>query len=379
MPLITLCFVFWFAFCVYRGYKKGLWASLASLAALIAAYVASILWGSSLANQIQGLVGNPILENALAYVLVYFLVYLLVAGLLSVVMKRFRAGERRLAIAGAVFGGGVGALSGLIVIWALSFLYAALKLNPEINTPASMDSVMQGAPSLQQAAGALVGKASGMGAEAAGADPLQAGMLKKVVEQPYQSLQNMQRLGKSAELKSFLSDKQVQLALTRGNADELTDLYAFQQLVKMPELADLRQLALEQSQKEGGSELRDADKYLATRVSDVWQRVQALRGDEQFQAVLEDPEIQQLFKQQDYLSLMNNEKMQVLVQRVLNEEPLSAAGAERGMEGEPALEGEPVSSLEMENPELEGVNTVYKWRDADGKLHFSNLPPEDQE
>ncbi|SMF45613.1 Uncharacterized membrane protein, required for colicin V production [Alteromonadaceae bacterium Bs31] len=369
MPIIAICFTFWMLFCAYRGYKKGLWISLASLLSLVAAYAASLLWGASLGVLLEAYAGNVLVAKAMGYMLVYVLVYLASTLVLSALIKKLGAQQRPLAVMGALFGGGVGALSGLVLLWALSFLYAALKLNPELEAPASLDKAMAGSPQLQRVAGALVSEASGFGAQAAGVEPLQAGMLKQMVRQPVASLQNMQNLGKSRELKNFLSDRQVQIALTRGNVDELTELSAFQGLVSMPEMADLRQLALDQAQKTGGGGLRDADRYLAGEISGVWQKVQNLKDDKQFKAALADPEIQKMFKQQDYFALINNKKMQALVQRVLNETSAAKLKASKQSTIE-SLPNAPAKEPGSETKE------VYQWQDNEGTIHFSDSPPE---
>jgi|GEM_PF-2660843 len=401
MSLVAVIFVFWVLYSAYRGYRRGLWFGLFSLFAFIAAYAASFIWGPSLGVVIKGYGVGTVLAYAMGYFLSYSLVYIAV-GLLP---RWIFAGQLTQLSSqpwpGALLGGVVGGVSGLVFVWAFSFLQVALNFSPSgmhsdaySAEPASavkdseqpLTEVKQPSETavLQEVAATLMGEASRWGARAAGVDALQADIVGTMVAAPQQSLRDMQALSRSAELKAFLVDQSVQAQLQANNLDALIESEPFQSLIHLPELSQLRQLALQEVQSRDGraeSGLREADMYIAGRLSTAWRRMEALADDPIVQEIMQDQNIKVLVEKQDIPGLLGNSKVRSLLGLVLEGE-VDGVELNHALERTPRDESGDVqshnadASLGESKPSLESVPAnVYKWRDSHGQVRYSDKPP----
>jgi len=354
--MISTLYVVWVGLSAYLGWRKGLWVALVSLVGMLVAYAATLIWGRAFGEFLAGYGFSGITAYVAGYTGVYVLVYALVVVLPRILLKKQQG---NLALAGAILGTVTGALSGLVVVWALSFLAATASVSPRA-LPPKVTQVIAEPAVVKTVAGKVMGGAVNLGSQALGADRLQADIAQRFVESPDKTLQTVQSLGQSEQLRRFLANDLVRQALNRGNAYELRDQSAFQSLVELPALGELRQLVLARvQQQDPQAGLQDADLYVAERITTVWQRTQKLRNRPEVRAILEDREVQQLIEQQNIVALMRHPKVQQLIPLVADGSKALGPGSEQ-------------------SDTAESGARIYQWRDEQGQVHFSDSPPGEQ-
>ncbi|WP_075188360.1 CvpA family protein [Teredinibacter haidensis] len=363
MSWISLIFVAWIGVCAFRGFRRGFWLSLLALLGVIAAYATSLLWGAGLSQRLMTWGWPPLLAYCGGFTGIYLLAYLLVAELPRLLLAALFTKTSRLPWLGAFLGTCVGVVSGLLMVWAFSFVQASLQLS---KAPVMADSPLTDRDKVVAIAAKAVGEASRMGALVAGVDPLQAEVLGKLAREPQKLMRNLQALGESDQLKQFLSSSESQRYMREGNLDGLIESPGFQGIINLPELADLRQFALAEVKSDGDDEagLREADIFIASRMALAWQRVHAMRNDSRVQDIVKDEQVQQMIESRDIPGLLMNAKVQSLMGLVM-------AGEIATVEREPRLMMEKIpTAVNLD------ASVLYRWRDSEGRVRYSDEAPE---
>lgn len=362
MSYVTLALVIWVLFSAYRGYRKGLWHTLLGLLGFVAAYGASFLWGGAFAQLLANNGVNAGLSYLLGYTLVYFAVYYLVTLVPGLLIKHLFPGLSSQPWPGAVAGAGLGTATGLVCIWAFSLLQASMNLGKPDQPDQWKNTAVVGI------AGKMMAQATRVGGRAAGMDPLQVEVLATLSEAPDQALQDIQALGASPQLQRFLNDRQSQSYLRSGNLDGVIESPPFQSLIQMDELADIRQLALVEARKQDESAgLREADLYVAERLSLAWQRMDAMRNDPQVQALLSDPEVRDLLERRDIPALAADPRVRQLLEKVMATDEFQVAEA-------PQTETDTRFGAADEDTPVQPA--IYRWVDDSGRVRYTDDAPE---
>lgn len=376
MSVITMLFVAWIAYSAFRGYRRGLWVTLLSLLGFVAAYATSFLWGQDVANALRGWGFVPSVAYSVAFVGIYFLVYLCVAELPRVFFKAGFARVSRLVVPGAVLGGTVGILSGLVFVWAFGLMQAALNIKGGA-AEGEPEALLEMTPApVEKLARKVMSEASRFGAQAAGASPLQAQMVAKFAAAPEKSLQDIHQISQSPELQGFITSAETQRYMNERNLHGLIESPAFQQLITMPALADMRQLAVDEARSANSDAgLREGDMYIAAQLTHAWRRMNDMRNDPRVKGVLEDSEIKALIEKRDIAGLMMHKKVQVLMGVVMEGGAAAAVDDVTRVDGRDTESvGETLESIPAATPEPQ---RLYQWRDASGKVRFSDKSPDD--
>ena len=101
---------------------------------------------------------------------------------------------------------------------------------------------------------------------------------------------------------------------------------------------------------------------LSTTMSEVWQRTSRVKNSEEFQSLASDPDFQLALQSKYPILLLSNPQLQQLTQLIIS--------------GELTHQIAPDSSLSPPTP----PSAIYKWRDTQGKIHYTNeAPPEGAE
>lgn len=378
MSIITLLFIIWIAYSAFRGFRRGLWLTLLSVLGFVAAYAVSFIWGQDASRGLQGLGLAPFPAYCVAFVGIYFLVYLSVVEIPRATFRVWFSDGNRLAVPGAVLGCAVGMLSGLLFVWTFGLIQVALNAKGGAVEVASEPLVEKTPAAVEKLASKMMSEASRLGAKAAGASPLQAHMVAKFTAAPEKSLQDIRRLSQSPELKAFITSTEAQRYMNTGNLYGLIESPDFQQLITLPALADIRQLAVDEarnSDRDAG--LREGDMYIAAQLTQTWRRMNDMRNDPRVKGILEDPEIKTLVEKRDIAGLMAHSKVQLLIGVVMDGKVASVDVA-RVNESDNASAGDHIESIPIApntTPTSE-PKRLYQWRDSSGKVRFSDERPD---
>jgi len=323
----------------WRGYRQGVWLALARIIALIVGYGVAYFFADDAAAWVQQ---NTRVQGMAAWLVcaigLFLVVSTLVGALLSWLQRRQnRYGVRPLwsSVLGALTGGFIGAVMGLAAVYAVGFVRDTLPADvPGSRTaadePAAIETV---ARDLAARALTWIGDAP--------ADAPEAKLSAALVREPQTVVRNAQELARSDEVASLVNDPAARDVLTGGDVDAITALPAFKRLLDNPNLQALLATA--------GIEQDDA--AIEQSLSGLLTRFAVLQTDAKVQALLNDPELQAQAQSGNPAALLNDPRVMELVQRVLNNNEL--------------------------NPDIAPDDTVYRWVDEAGEVHYGDKPPND--
>ena len=196
-------------------------------------------------------------------------------------------------------------------------------------------------------------------------NPEVAKLSAAIIETPAEVSQHAQQLISSDDLQALLADPQNQAVMDSGDVDALRQLPAFQQLVKNPDLLALAKSAGMLTDAAGNNVSSDA--ILATRMIEIWGRVQRVKNDERVQEILGDPEFQQKVQSGNPIDMLTNPRLLELADIIFSNPatPDTAAGGESG-------EAQAEDSLPKAS---EKATQIYSWTDENGQPHISDIKP----
>ncbi|WP_179957583.1 CvpA family protein [Exilibacterium tricleocarpae] len=351
MDISLLVFIIAVVFFGYRGYRRGLGASLSRIFGLLAGYACAILFTPSLAALLEARTGlQGLVTYAVAGMILFFGGTLLVSLVFSLFGRLLRSGEGQSlasSVGGGITGALVGAVVGLALVWGISFIR---ELQPAAVASQQVPVVAAPPSAIERVARQAAGGAVAVAVDAVSDTPEVARATKALLESPAETTGQMQRLMRSEELRQFLNDSRSQALMNAGDAVALTRQAGFQQLYQNPDLQGLI--------KAGGLPA-DNPEQLAAHFSRLWRRAQQVKDDPQLQAILQDPEFQEQIKSGNPATLWTNPKVQQIAEIVYaagsaDLPPPVAAPA-------PVQPGPPVE--------------IHRWVDSEGRVHFSDEPP----
>lgn len=340
--MVNLIFALWVGFAAWRGYRAGWLSMVLGLLAFVLAYLVCFLGTGALAQvfRAQGL--NALYAFALAALLLFCGTTFLVAALPRWLLARsgYLRGSKS-SFGGALLGLVSGCVSGLLILWVYGLLKAALAMPME-------------ATRIEKQANKIVGAVVEQGMEAAGTQGVGASATKVLFSEPETFVTSLKSLAGSPELKAFFSNAQVQNLMNNNDVDGLVNTPAFDAL------ASHEGMQVFLAKQHTSSRL--ARRELATELTRVWQRIQVLKNDPEIIQILNDDEVKKLIEQNNPVALLHNKKIQILIERVMDEELSSGNSA-------------PVGKLEVnsdaEVTKNENVD-IYEWRDDQGDIQFSD-------
>lgn len=365
MPIITVIFVLWLGYSLWRGYQKGFWLTTVDLLALICAYIACVIWGP----QVNDMLGFNGVAMLFGYGLVYLLVVLCVGVLPGWLLRRAIKQEHRMARSGAALGALTGVVSGLAGVWVYQLLLAAMQLGGGASEPLLAEPV--GADRLlQNVAGDMMGSVSRAATASVETDPLTKALAVQLAEKPAETLADVRILGRSAELEALLQSSQAQAAIQAADSDALAETKEFKAFAGHPALAATREQMLTDlpEKAEGGTaaESKLADRELAASVAQLWRKADHLRHDPEVLDLMTDPDIRQMLDEKKLTDLLLHPKGRQLVERVMKAPAAT----------EPTATPEPTADQGVQKKAPLQDAPSYRWVDENGMTHFSDNPPE---
>jgi len=401
MGLVTVIFLVIAAFFCWRGYQKGFVKSISRLMSWAIAYPAAIFFTKPLAKWV---VHYTPLDGLVAYFVAGSSIFLVVSLLVELLLKAAaRAIPQSDAVAtsskvgGASIGLVMGTLLGLLVVYAIGVtkkpdiqpVQNSVANNSEIDRDATTRDLGAPVPQIKDLARArdsfieasakkLISTAAASAADIAFDDPAATQVTRAFMEDPQTMLSHVQQAANNGKMKLLLENEDVQSLLTTGDVNALMRNQEFQNVMNDP---DIQALLATADTAESGSRGQQA---AAEKMVAAWRRVDTLKHDPRIIAIVQDPEFQAQLNSPNKMQLMMNPKLNQLTEIIFSSETLAANGMSRyqiqdlDQSGRDAnympIDTTPDTAPADNNPDDHAPVPIYRWTDAQGKVHYSDKP-----
>ena len=347
------------AFFAYRGYKKGLLRSLSRVLSLLAGYTASILFTEQVSAiltshfQLEGFVS--FIAAALGLFITAGIAVSIIFWIITRLMPAQETPSTASAFGGLAIGSMVGVIVAIIAVWSFTFV-RDFRGSPELDELAQTDR-----SNIETLSNRVAGKAVTTAMSLGSVNPEVARLSASIIETPAEVSLHARQLMDSDDLQALLADPQTQAVMDSGDTNALRQLPAFQQLVKNPDFLALAKSAgilTDDAENNGPSEA-----ILATRMIDIWGRVQRVKNDARVQEILGDPEFQQKVTSGNPIDMLTNPRLLELANIIFSDTtaPDATDDAQSG------------DSL----PKASAKETrIYSWTDDNGQIYISDVKPE---
>lgn len=302
MDVSLVLFIVVVTFFAYRGYQKGLLRSLSRIFSLLAGYTASILFTEQVSAlltsqfQLQGIVS--FIAAALGLFIVAGISVSIVFRLIEALMPASETPSTASSCGGLATGLMVGAIIAITVVWAFTFV------RDFGGSPALDKLAPSGQSKIETMANRIAGKAVTTAMSLGSVNPEVARLSATIIETPAEISLHAQRLIHSGDLQALLTDPRNQSVLDSGDVKALQQLPAFQQLINNTDFLALAKAAGMLNDDATGN--RSSETILATRMIEIWERMQRVKNDARVQEILSDPQFQQQVQSGNPLDLLTN-------------------------------------------------------------------------
>lgn len=401
MDISLIVFCVTVAFFAYRGFRRGLGASLSRILGLLAGYGVAIIFTPSLSAWLQA---ETELQGIAVFLLAGISLFLgggLLVSLMFSLVARLFVKKQTLSTASSVGGGVVGILAGIVIgltlVWGLDFLQTlqfaknaentafaeqkSQKTTTDDSKPASENPVVRDTRvadgrdkknAIEKAAAYVAGSAVTVAAQAMNISPEMSQASKALIQSPGQTVVQMQRLFKSEPLTTLLNERHSQTLLQQGNTRAVVQLPAFQRLIEHPDFSGLMQAAGLSVQSE---------EQIAVQLSRLWRRAQQVKNNPQLQDIMSDPAFLEQLQSGNPFALLTNPKLQTLADIVYTsgiQEPVTQPGEFSSESASDFMTGDTTRSVPV-IPDADRASTtakpetkIYRWVDDQGRVHYSD-------
>ncbi len=352
--IIFFFIVLWFA---WRGFSQGLAVAASRIAALIFSYVATFLFVGQTIKLIESNTSyEGVVVVALAGTLTFILAFVLLSIIFSVVISlgkldKTKEGKIRLPAVGAVFNGAVGIVMGLLAVWCFLLLEQGVKIKSGKSTEPRAETWVSNAANGMVGYGIqwLIGLNN---KDNQGKPSMATDLAEYVSENPVRGLQDINSVMKNKNMRTLMTDPNVVKKMKEGRVNELMKEEAFKELTQDPAIKRLMNAELK-----GASEKEKQEK-MASLMTGVMQGVDRMKGDEKFQAAINNPEVQKALQSGSVVELLKNGEIKNLI-GLIGDMDLSVKGPDKG---------------NQESKQSSSQSEIIKWQDENGRWHFSNTP-----
>ena len=343
------------ALLAYSGYRKGWQSVIARLFGLAAAYAGALLLTGPVVTL---LLAQGIDYGVLGYIAIglglFISCYLLI--FFSIRALAYQLHETDGAIPGAILNGLFGAALGLLLVWGAIQVWAPL---PKQQNPFEQFAARSVGGLFANIVGVYFERAdettnSEPEPSPSAAQQTSQQLAKALISQPGKAVQQVRAVNESGLLQHAFQDQAMQLLMEQGKVKQLTRSETIQELAKHEAMIDLMQ----------DSGLIDADtshnevaETLSLTMTEVWQRTAGVQHSPEFQAIVNDPDFQTLLKSKNPLRIMASDHFNRLTSLIMSGEHTS--GFIAGIRSEANRAPSP----------------VYKWRDSNGEIHYTDTSP----
>ena len=360
--ILSICVLF----CAFRAYKKGLWLTLLSVIAIVIAYVVSFIWGLPFASVLEAAGLNTLLAFPLALLLIFSFTVAFMTYIPPLIFPRMKSMDDRQQKVGAVFGGFMGVLIGLVTIWGFTTASSLLALKANTDDRIPLEFTKEDTDILASAASSLMSNAVRAGVNTVSDDAQKANAAAAFVAAPDEFAFAAQQVAQAPELKEFWLDGEAQFLMAHNDVEGVLANSKFKALMDVPGMQE----TLLQAVTKEGIVTEHGERYLAENMSYVWRRIRFLRSDPRLVAIVEDPEVKALIEKQNPMSLAANKKIQSLVKIVMEENDMENFDFSQDLESTPVPQKRKAPQQENKNT---APVTIYKWKDDKGKTRYTDL------
>jgi len=348
MDISLIIFIVVIAIAAFRGYKSGIFVIVSRIVSIAFAYLAAILLTENFAHWLQQI--SPI-KGLFAYAVAGIILFTITSVLLSFIFSwlskkvTIETGQRSKtsAVAGGIFGGVVGGFVGVLAIWFVATFQGILqvKRGQEISYSSFQKTSQE----------IIKGAIEGVAEVVSDHSDIASGTAE-LLSNPAENIQHFNRLSQQGVLRNLLQDGVVRTALDSQNSDALFNSTAFQQLVNNDDFIALtKSLDLSEVKNE-------REKQLALKITNTWAQINQVQNNQEYLEIIQDPEIKQSLQSGDVLKLLNNEKIERLLQ-IISSSNIPEIPYQTGS-------GDNVEQVTNQKKK------IYRWVDKNGKIHYSD-------
>lgn len=345
------------AFCA-RGFFLGFPRVAVRLLALVAGYLVVIPGASPAGDWLDKHTALEGFAPIIVAMLVLFIgtVSMIVAlGALAIHFTRVRGDSSGARAGGAALNSVFGTVVALVAVWFSAQAYAALYPGEPFSTSG-----------VQRLADRTMSHVFSRLALRGNPDkPEQAETAGRIAAHSVETMQDLRYLSDSGRLHELFLDPQVRKAMRRGDTGRVVRSEPFQALGRDQRFRDLM---LRGGLVDPDASVEEQNKQAAQHMGDMFRRVQAVRDDPEFRAIVDDPEFQKRLYSGNLWRVVNDPRGKRLVELVQAAEPTKSGAV---MDSSPATEDG------SDREESREPTPVHRWQDEQGNWHFSDRTPDE--
>lgn len=358
MTISWLVFAVILLFCVYRGYRQGIFGVLSRLLGLVASYAVSILYYESAARLLQE---HTAMQGMVAYVVggisLFLVASMIFSGLFWLLQKfvfnRWKNSTFSVT-SGAALGLALGVFWGLLAVFTVSYINDML-LQKEGGQQKQATKSAAEKNYIETLAHQFVGKIVEQIATKSAVEPTVAKLGVALVKEPQKVMQQLQSLSNNSEVKALFNNPQNQNVLRNADPDAIAQLPEFKKLIKNAEFKQLMSTAGIQSDNTA-----EYERQVAAQFGDVWQRLDAVKTNERVVEILSDDNFKQQLQSQNPAVLLSDQRFMELVNILFAVETDSKEPVNTQSDKKDNRNSQPSEKV------------IYEWTDAQGQKHFSD-------
>ena len=351
MDWSLILFVLVVLFFAWRGFRNGLYKSIARVLSLLAGYGCAILFTGKLTPLIEAQFGLAGIAAFITASLILFIGASFGVSMIFWLVGRLLLDREPPSLPSAAGGGAVGSLVGvllaLVVVWTWGFVRGMQPLPESVarTPPGKIEALAN------RAASGVVASAMNL----CSAQPEVSNLSAALVASPGEIAQHGKRLLENEDLIGLINKPENQRLLDSGDYAAVQALPEFQRLLQNP---DLQALASAAGMGQESSAAMEAK--LAQQLTDTWNRVQRVKNNPRVQEIINNPEFVQRVRSGNPLELINNADLLELADIVFAEEP--------------APVDSPGAATALESGKK---TTIYRSTDSSGRVQYSDQKPEE--
>ncbi|GGY66395.1 hypothetical protein GCM10011613_07910 [Cellvibrio zantedeschiae] len=410
MSITTIVFLVILAFFTWRGYQKGFVGAITKVMSFIIAYPAAIFFTKPFANILRAFTGLDGLILFLVAGCTIFLVASLLVTLLLNSLARLvpdnKFTETGSKIGGTAFGIIFGSVIGLVAVYLIDISKPHTQTFANANAEAPSEKsvsdaeaesikkyvVAEDAPTksikdtlIDITAKKLVSTAASTAVSVITSDKATTQLTKTLTQDPQAMLNHVQNMTNNGDFRELMNNPEFQAELNKGDTASLMKNNDFRALMQNPDMQAI-------IASEDGNDA-DSQQAAAEKMIQAWQKVETLKNDPRVLNIVSDEAFQAQLNSPNKLPLLMNPKMRELSEIIFSSDS-NPAPLERPTKNLPPptpvanthyvvediTDGVKQTSTTNSEDPAEG-NTdkapeqkLYRWTDADGKVHFSDKP-----
>ena len=310
-------------------------------------------------HKIQGVIVYPVAGGAL------FFGTGIVLNIASSILFLFIPSHIKVGgkLIGAFLGGFFGLVFGLLCVWTVGIVHNALLQRQQATDSATtIVSAPQSASMARQLAGKIISTTT---QAVMGNTNSVTSMTTQLLGDPISAAQELNDLLKQPNVHELFRNVDNYRTMVNGTPEDIMKIPAFQQLVSDNEtMKGLFQAGL------AGNTAQEKQATLAKYFSTYTKNVDKIKNTSEYNNVMTDLEIAATLKSGNYMALLTNEKVRLLVEMIKHSSKTPNVNVSNAPNDKAKDDSFYNGSLSQK---------IYRWKDKAGGAHFSAALPEQNE